>query len=117
MLKSLAIPSFFSFYFGASLAFWLNIDSANVAIMTAALIAALLTYYSSLVTIHNKNKDYREKVIESIVVKGREFIKKSIEIRVEALAYMPLKRGRERDIDTYDEYFKKLKASIEDVKS
>lgn len=117
MLKSLAIPSFFSFYFGASLAFWLNIDSANMAIMTAALIAALLTYYSSLVTVHNKNKDYREKVIESIVVKGREFIKKSIEIRVEALAYMPLKKGRERDIDTYEDYFKKLKASVEDIKA
>lgn len=117
MLKSIAMPSFFCFYIGAALPFWINIKNDSVAIMTAALIAALLTYYNSLVTAQNKSKDYREKVIENIVDKGREFIRKSDLIAVEALTYMPLKKESEEEIDNYSKDMERFDANINSIES
>ena len=116
MIKSFAIPSFFSFYFGAALAFWINIDSDNIAIMSAALIAALLTYYNSLVSLHNKGKDYREKNVESLVEKGREFIKKCDNIEDEAMAHIHFKKEQDELMDGYDDSYisyEKALAAIE----
>tara|TARA_R110000796_G_scaffold51540_1_gene121596 strand:+ start:228 stop:1094 length:867 start_codon:yes stop_codon:yes gene_type:complete len=103
MLKVIAIPSFVCFYLGASLPFWINIKSDNVAIMTAALVAAMLTYYSSLVTAQNKKKDYREKIIENIVNKGYEVIRKSDLVAGEAISYMPFKEELEKEVEIYVE--------------
>jgi len=47
MIKSFAIPSFFSFYFGAALAFWINIDSDNIAIMSADRFQCTFNYFIS----------------------------------------------------------------------
>ncbi|WP_018918881.1 hypothetical protein [Vreelandella zhanjiangensis] len=117
MINQFAVPGFLSFGLGALLTFLINIDSDNVAIMTAALIAALLTYYNSLVTVHNKKKDYRERVTENIVMKGREFIERTVELRVKAISYMPLKKEYEDEVQFYKEELNKLKFKVSDIET